>query len=96
MFDVNADPSVVTATIERDLAEARRESEFARDDGDEVVSCGADPSVQETQAVESLPPAPPVPPPADAEAAYRRGRLGVVTVIVLVLLWFWIKQRRVG
>ena len=33
-------------------------------------------------------------PPADPSSYYRRGRLGVVAAIVLVLLWVWIRQRR--
>ena len=33
-------------------------------------------------------------PPSDPEAAYRRARLGVVAVVVLVLLWVWLAQRR--
>ena len=32
-------------------------------------------------------------PPADPEAAFRRARIGVVAVIVLVLFWLWIRQR---
>ena len=40
-----------------------------------------------------------VPPPApakpvDADTAYRRARLGIVAVVVLVLLFVWIAQRR--
>ena len=44
-------------------------------------------------AVETVPSAPP-PPPVDAQTAFRRGRLGVVAAIVLVLMWVWIRQRR--
>lgn len=32
--------------------------------------------------------------PSDPEAAFRRGRLGVVAAIVLVLFWVWMRQRR--
>lgn len=43
-------------------------------------------------AVETVPSAPP--PPVDPDTAFRRGRLGVVAAIVLVLMWVWIRQRR--
>ena len=36
----------------------------------------------------------PVDPPIDADTAFRRARLGVVAVVVLVLLWVWLAQRR--
>ena len=32
--------------------------------------------------------------PVDSEAAFRRARIGVVAVIVLVLFWVWLRQRR--
>ena len=32
--------------------------------------------------------------PVDADTAFRRARLGIVAVIVLVLLFVWIAQRR--
>ena len=34
--------------------------------------------------------------PVDAEASFRRARIGVVAVIALVLLLVWIMQRRAG
>jgi len=30
----------------------------------------------------------------DADTAFRRARLGVVAVIVLILFWLWLRQRR--
>ena len=32
--------------------------------------------------------------PVDADTAFRRARLGIVAVIVLVLLFVWVAQRR--
>ena len=46
-----------------------------------------------TLAVETVPSTPP-PPPVDPDTAFRRGRLGVVAAIVLVLFWLWLRQRR--
>ena len=46
-----------------------------------------------TLAVETVPSTPPSP-PVDAATAFRRGRLGIVAAIVLVLMWVWIRQRR--
>ena len=44
--------------------------------------------------VESVAQEPPPPPPVDPDAAFRRGRIGVVAVVVLVLFWVWLRQRR--
>jgi len=49
-------------------------------------------AVASTTSTMSVPAAPPSP-PIDAATAYRRGRLGVVAAIVLVLLWAWMRQR---
>ena len=46
-----------------------------------------------TLAVEAVPSTPP-PPPVDPGTAFRRGRFGVAAILVLVLLWAWIRQPR--
>lgn len=91
MFDVNADPSVVTATIERDLAEARQES--AQRLAEAAQESSAAVAAEDSVAVQVVPVAPSAT-PVDADAAFRRGRLGIVAALVLVLLWVWIVQRR--
>ena len=93
MVEANADPEVVTSRIKRETrnAAAEREQEAAM----AVVSPAivVESSVAGTLAVETVPPEPP-PPPVDADTAFRRGRLGVVAVVVLVLFWAWLRQRR--
>lgn len=94
MVEANTDPEVVTSRIKRETrdAAAERERESAM-----VVESPAmaveEPSDAGTLAVETVPSTPPSP-PVDAATAFRRGRLGVVAAIVLVLMWVWIRQRR--
>ena len=45
-------------------------------------------------ATTSVAPSRPAAPPVDADTAFRRARLGVVAIVVLVLLWVWLRQRR--
>ena len=93
MVEANADPEVVTSRIKRETrnAAAEREQEAAMAVESPVIAVES--SAAGTLAVETVPPEPP-PPPVDADTAFRRGRLGVVTVIVLVLFWAWLRQRR--
>ena len=94
MVEANADPEVVTSRIKRETrdAAAEREREAAMAVESPVMAVEG-PSAAGSLAVETIPPAPP-PPPVDADTAFRRGRLGVVAAIVLVLMWVWIRQRR--
>ena len=90
MVDANSDSGMVTAKILRETRDfaVEREAELA-------VEESAVPAIGESAAVEEVPPPAPHP-PVDAEAAYRRGRLGVVAALVLVLLFVWIRQLRVS
>jgi hypothetical protein len=94
MVEANADPEVVTSRIKRETrdAAAEREREAAMAVESPVMAVEGS-SAAGSLAVETIPPAPP-PPPVDAATAFRRGRLGVVAAIVLVLMWVWIRQRR--
>ena len=94
MVEANADPEVVTSRIKRETrdaaAEREQEAAMAVESPSMVVE---EPSAVGTLAVETVPSTPP-PTPVDAATAFRRGRLGVVAAIVLVLMWVWIRQRR--
>ena len=94
MVEANADPEVVTSRIKRETRNAavEREQEAAMAVESPAIAV-EEPSANGTLAVETVPPEPP-PPPVDADTAFRRGRLGVVAVVVLVLFWAWLRQRR--
>lgn len=93
MVEESEDAGVVTERIVREMRDAH-EAARAREAAAalQAVSTGhvetvaADLSVVRSEQ--------PVPPPVDAETAYRHGRLGVVAMLVLVLLWAWIQERR--
>lgn len=94
MVEANTDPEVVTSRIKRETRDAAAEREREAAMAVETPSMAVeDPSAVGTLAVETVPSAPP-PPPVDAATAFRRGRLGIVAAIVLVLMWVWIRQRR--
>ena len=94
MVEANADPEVVTSRIRRETrdAAAERERELAMAVESPAIAV-EEASAAGTLAVETVPSSPP-PTPVDAATAFRRGRLGVVAAIVLVLMWVWIRQRR--
>ena len=93
MVEANADPEVVTSRIRRETRDAAAEREQEAALAGESPSMATKAPAAGALAVESVP-SPPLPPPVDAQTAFRRGRLGVVAAIVLVLLWVWIRQRR--
>ena len=94
MVEANADPEVVTSRIKRETRNAAAEREQKAAMAVEYLATAEEePSTAGTLAVETVPPEPPQP-PVDADTAFRRGRLGVVAVVVLVLFWAWIRQRR--
>jgi len=93
MVEANADPEVVTSRIKRETRNAAAEREQEAAMAVESPAIAEDSSAAGTLAVETVPPEPP-PPPVDADTAFRRGRLGVVAVVVLVLFWAWLRQRR--
>ena len=91
MVEASADPSVVTAQLKRELRAAEEE----RLEREAAESQALQPDGQGgALVVESVAQEPPPPPPVDPDAAFRRGRIGVVAVVVLVLFWVWLRQRR--
>ena len=94
MVEVNADPEVVTSRIKRETRNAAIEREQEAAMAVVSPSLAVESSAAGTLAVEVVPSTPPPPPPVDASTAFRRGRLGVVAAIVLVLFWMWLRQRR--
>ena len=102
MVDVNEDAMAVTMKIRREtrVANERAAAERAAFGQGELQLPPPVPSAdgqihvraapKETIAVPVQAPVRPV----DADTAYRRARLGVVAVIVLVLLLVWIMQSR--
>ena len=94
MVEANTDPEVVTSRIKRETRDAavEREQEAAMAVESPAMAL-EEPSAAGALAVETVPSTPPSP-PVDADTAFRRGRLGVVAAIVLVLFWMWLRQRR--
>ena len=106
MIDANEDPGLVATRIARDRANrAKRLADLkANPNRPRKLEEGG------LHALPSMPPTPPpaalaeshalvststlASPPADPEAAFRRARIGVVAVVVLVLFWIWLRQRR--
>ena len=93
MVEANTDPEVVTSRIRRETRNAAAERKQEAAMAVESPAIAVESSAVGTLAVETVPPPPP-PPPVDADTAFRRGRLGVVGAIVLVLFWMWLRQRR--
>jgi len=94
MVEASADPSVVTAQLNRELR-AAEEERLEREAAHAAESQALQPDGQGgALVVESVAQEPPPPPPVDPDAAFRRGRIGVVAVVVLVLFWVWLRQRR--
>ena len=93
MVEANTDPEVVTSRIKRETRDAAVEREQEAAMAVESPAVAVESSAAGTLAVETVPSTPPSP-PVDADTAFRRGRLGVVAAIVLVLFWMWLRQRR--
>ena len=105
MIDANEDHERVGSQIS--LERARRAKRLAELKADPKPRALAEEGV--LQSLPSMPQTPPSAalvethamvststpmPTSDPEAAFRRARLGVVAVVVLVLLWVWLAQRR--
>lgn len=93
MVEESEDSDVVTSHIEREMRYAneayiQREENLAAQRQSLVLE-GSGMGVTEVQPV-----APVEADPVDAEAAFRHGRLAVVAIIVMVLFWAWIQERR--
>jgi len=93
MVEANADPEVVTSRIKRETRNAATEREQEAAMAVESPAIAVESSAAGTLVVETVPPEP-LSPSVDADTAFRRGRLGVVAVVVLVLFWAWLRQRR--
>ena len=100
MVEESEDPEIVTDRIYRETRrfreQLREEREAAGLAQDGALSAASDASASGALVVAeagTLQPEPPAP-PADPDAAFRRVRLGIVAVIVLILFWAWIAQRR--
>ena len=100
MVEANEDPLAVTMKIRRETRVAKEQAlaEHAASPSGELTlpppvpgTVPFSPAAAKSQvSVPSTSPAKPV----DAEAAFRRARLGIVAVIVLVMLFVWVVQRR--
>lgn len=93
MVEEAEDPAIVTERLTREMRYAneayiRQEEDLvARRQSLMVENVGM--GATEIQQV-----APNEPEPADAETAFRHGRLAVVAVIVVILFWAWVKERQ--
>ena len=103
MVEANEDALAVTMKIRRETRVAKERAvaeRFASQTGElqlppPVPGTGSMPLAQTAAAAHVAVPAQPVPAgPVDADAAFRRARLGIVAVIALALLLVWIVQRR--
>ena len=103
MVSGEVDASVVSARILREtrnaLVTAQREREEA--ECNKVAFLGARPVMRNApmgtlavQAGVEVQPPKKYEPTIEADFYYRRARLGVVAVLVLVLFWAWLQQRR--
>ena len=100
MVEANEDPLAVTMKIRREsrVAEERALAEQAASPSGELALPPPVPGTTPfppaaSEAHVAVPPPTPAK-PVDADTAFRRARLGMVAVIVLVLLLAWIAQRR--
>ena len=103
MVDSREDPMAVTMKIRREtrVANERAAAERAATAGEVQLpppipgTEGALRVVDSAKATVSVPAKPEGPArQVDPDTAYRRARMGVVAVVVLVLLLLWIRQRR--
>ena len=96
MVEANEDALAVTLKIRRETRVAQEQAAAERTVGELALPPpvpAATPYSESLEAKVSVP-VPESPSPPDAEAAFRRARLGVVAAIVLALLLVWIAQRR--
>ena len=102
MVEANEDATAVTMKIRRETrvakeqAMAERAAEAASGELRLPPPVPGTPQAQTAaaEATVAVPPPSSSGGPVDAEAAFRRARLGVVAVVVLVLLLAWVVQRR--
>ena len=100
MVEANEDPLAVTMKIRREtrMAKERAMTEQATAPSGELALPppipGTVPFTPAASEAHAAVPAPAPAKPVDADAAFRRARLGIVAVIALVLLLVWIAQRR--
>lgn len=104
MVDESSDPDVVTARIIRETRESvalqkQKEAEAKLYKVEYLeskpISQDAVPgTLDATTASEVQPVERDTIDPIDANAGYRRGRLIVVAVLVLVVFWAWVQQRQ--
>ena len=104
MVDSSEDPMAVTMKIRRETRVAKERAATERAAAGEMrlspqipsaggtLRVGGDATSAATVSVPDRPSAPVR--STDPETAYRRARMGVVAVVVLVLLLIWIRQRR--
>jgi len=100
MVEASEDSLAVTMKIRREtrVAKERAQAEQAASPPG-VLSLpppapGADRFSPAALEAHAAVPAPSPAKPVDADTAFRRARLGIVAVIVLVLLFVWVVQRR--
>ena len=104
MVDSSEDPMAVTMKIRRETRVAKERAAAERAAAGDLrlspqvpsaggaLRVGGDATSTATVSVPDRPSAPVR--STDPETAYRRARMGVVAVVVLVLLLIWIRQRR--
>ncbi len=90
MVEVNEDPIVVTLKIQRETEAAKQQAVAERAASHAVSSPGE--LHAEAQTIQPVHTAPRR--ATDAAAAFRAARLGVAAVLVLALLWAWIRVAR--
>jgi len=100
MIEANEDIALVTERQIRDVEQAQAQAKAIAEGREEhpaqanlvVESVPAD-APQPMEQVSALV-QPPIAPPPDPDAAMRNLRLSIVAVIVLVLFFFWLRQKK--
>ena len=100
MIEANEDISLVTERQIRDVEQAQAQAKAIAEGREEhpaqanlavesISSNAPQPTGQACVIVQ-----PPIAPPPDPDAAMRHLRLSIVAVIVLVLFFFWLRQKK--
>lgn len=100
MIEANDDITLVTERQMRDVEQAQAQAKAIAEGREEhpalanlVVESVPSDTPQPTEQVRTLA-QPPTAPPLDPDATMRHFRISIVAIIVLVLFFFWLRQKK--